>query len=282
MLASRQALASSFNVVGPPSGQEACRPICEPGLGGLPSLEGVEQLLEQFGRQILVGVLEDLHHRRVGARAQALDRLPGEVAIRRQMVRLVVDTPLAHLFQLIGTAQHARRRVAHLDVRLAPDRGELEHRVERGDLVDPDVGHAEHVGHNANGGLGQPVVVLLLRPPQQRDHGGGLLALGILGDRRLRPGQIFRREGKGGGLLGIKSADGHCCSGLAVRSGNLRPSGFARPWQRASLARTYRSISPNTTSSEPRMAETSASMWPRFMKSMACRWAKPGARILQR
>ena len=44
----------------------------------------------------------------------------------------------------------------------------------------------------------------------------------------------------------------------------------------------HRSTSPNTMSSEPRMADTSASMWPRHMKSMAWRWAKPGARILQR
>src|SRR5882757_2250421 len=41
-----------------------------------------------------------------------------------------------------------------------------------------------------------------------------------------------------------------------------------------------RSTSPNTMSSEPRIAETSASRWPRQMKSIACRWAKPGARIL--
>lgn len=32
---------------------------------------------------------------------------------------------------------------------------------------------------------------------------------------------------------------------------------------------TYRSISPKTMSSEPRMAVTSASMWPRVMKSIA-------------
>ena len=31
-------LTMSFNVVGPPTGHEACRPICEPGLGGLPVL----------------------------------------------------------------------------------------------------------------------------------------------------------------------------------------------------------------------------------------------------
>jgi hypothetical protein len=44
----------------------------------------------------------------------------------------------------------------------------------------------------------------------------------------------------------------------------------------------YRSTSPNTMSSEPRMAETSASMWPRVIQSMPARCAKPGARILHR
>src|SRR5258707_14910780 len=43
---------------------------------------------------------------------------------------------------------------------------------------------------------------------------------------------------------------------------------------------THRSTSPNTMSSEPRIAEMSASRWPRLRKSMAWRWAKPGARIL--
>src|SRR3974390_821678 len=38
--------------------------------------------------------------------------------------------------------------------------------------------------------------------------------------------------------------------------------------------RDHRSTSPNTMSSEPRMAETSASRWPRQMKSIACKWAK--------
>src|SRR3981081_1761628 len=44
--------------------------------------------------------------------------------------------------------------------------------------------------------------------------------------------------------------------------------------------RDHRSTSPNTMSSEPRMAETSAKRWPLQMKSIACRWAKTGARIL--
>ncbi len=38
----------------------------------------------------------------------------------------------------------------------------------------------------------------------------------------------------------------------------------------------HRSISPNTMSIEPMIATTSASMWPRHMKSVACRKAKPG------
>lgn len=40
------------------------------------------------------------------------------------------------------------------------------------------------------------------------------------------------------------------------------------------------SASLKTMSMEPRMAEQSASMCPRLGKSMACRRAKPGARIL--
>ena len=42
----------------------------------------------------------------------------------------------------------------------------------------------------------------------------------------------------------------------------------------------HRSISPNTMSSDPMIAETSASMCPRLKKSIACRWANDGARIL--
>jgi hypothetical protein len=42
----------------------------------------------------------------------------------------------------------------------------------------------------------------------------------------------------------------------------------------------HRSISPNTMSSEPMIAETSASMCPRVRKSIACKCANEGARIL--
>src|SRR5450755_5103836 len=46
------------------------------------------------------------------------------------------------------------------------------------------------------------------------------------------------------------------------------------------LEQLHRSTSPNTMSCAPRMAETSASRWPRLSMSIACRCAKPGARIL--
>src|ERR1035437_273334 len=50
--------------------------------------------------------------------------------------------------------------------------------------------------------------------------------------------------------------------------------------ERRPRASAHRSISPNTISSEPMIAETSASMCPRLKKSIACRWANEGARIL--
>ena len=54
------------------------------------------------------------------------------------------------------------------------------------------------------------------------------------------------------------------------------------PWWRYSAAKRdgHRSISPNTMSSEPMIAATSPSMCPRVRKSIACKCAKDGARIL--
>src|SRR5262249_18993531 len=83
---------------------------------------------------------------------------------------------------------------------------------------------------------------------QQRQHRARLPAPRILGDDPLRPLKILGREGEDGGLRDV----------------------------------VHRSISPNTISIEPMIATTSASMWPLDRKSIACRKAKPGARILQR
>ena len=142
-----------FSVVGPPTGADNCRSICGPGFTGLPLGEAVEHLLEAFRGQVLVGVVPDQHHRRVHAGAEALDLLPGEIAVRRDVQRIVVDALVADLEQRLGAAQHARRGAADLDVRLLADRREQEHGVEGRDLERADVRHAEHVGDVPDRGL---------------------------------------------------------------------------------------------------------------------------------
>ena len=195
----------------PPTGAENWRPFCEPGFGVSPRAMASSTFSKVFGREVLVGVAADLHHRRVDAGAEALDLLPGEIAVGGDVELLVVDAPLADLFDLLAAAQQAGRRAAPLDVGLAADRLELEHRVEGRDLEHADLRHAEHLGDVLDRRLRQPAAVLLLRPPQQRDHRRGLAAFRIFGDLALRPVEILRREGE---LLRLqfgrrKAADGH-------------------------------------------------------------------------
>src|ERR1700688_1071158 len=162
---------------------------------------------------------------------------------------LLANHALADFFQLFRAAQHARRRAAKLHIEFA-DRRQVEHGVEGRDFEHADSRHAEEFRGRLDRLLRQPAAGLLLRPPQDRDHGGLLAAFRIFGDLRFGPGQILGREGKARRLLLGKAAHAH------------------------------RSTSPNTISMLPRIAEMSASMWPRHRKSMACKWAKPGARIL--
>ena len=163
--------------------------------GRSPRSKASSSRLEALRRQILVGVLRDLDHRRVHAGAQALDLLPGERAVGGTVMRLVVDAVAADLDQLARPAQHAGRRAADLDMRVRADRLQVEHRVEGRDLEHADQRHVEHVRDALDGRLGDPAL-LLLRPPEQRDHRGGLPARRKLGDLPLRPGTVFGREGK--------------------------------------------------------------------------------------
>src|SRR5262249_23216431 len=85
-----------------------------------------------------------------------------------------------------------------------------------------------------------------------------------------------------GGRPGQELGDGHP-PGFGLRGHSTSIPQFVVFQAPGEPARTtYRSISPNTMSMEPRMADTSASMWPLLRKSMAARCGKPGARILQR
>src|SRR6478672_8832215 len=74
-------------------------PDLRAGFRGMALVETVDHLLEQLRRQVLVGILEDLDHRRVGAGAEALDLLPREVAIGRKLVLVLGDAMLADLLQ---------------------------------------------------------------------------------------------------------------------------------------------------------------------------------------
>src|SRR5262249_58260555 len=109
-------------------------------------------------------------------------------------------------------------------------------------------------GAGGDGASGKQAA-LLRGPPEQRDDRGSRPAGRIFGDLAFGPGAVLRREGK---ALRLKLGRAETTNGH------------------------QRSTSPNTTSSEPRIAATSASMWPRHMASIICRWANDGARILQR
>ena len=128
----------------------------------------IEDAGQRFRREVLVIVGIDLNHRRIHARAQALDLGPRERAVGGDVVFLA-DHAVQDLLQPIGAAQHARRRAAKLHVETS-DRREIEHRVEGRDFEHADLGHAEHLRHRLDRLLRQPAAGLLLRPPQDRDH----------------------------------------------------------------------------------------------------------------
>src|SRR5215475_3029413 len=93
----------------------------------------------------------------------------------------------------------------------AADRLKQEHGVEGCDFKHPDMWHAEEVGDIFDRLAGRPASGLLLSTPENRDHGGGLSALGIFGDLLLRPGKILCREDEALWLLfgRSKAADRH-------------------------------------------------------------------------
>ena len=212
----------------------------------------------QDDREIVVGQIFDeivvhLDHGRVHAGAEALDLRAGEQPILAGLAGPDPDFVADGAEHVANAAQHARRRAAHLEM-VPADRGQVDHRVEGRDLHHADFRHAQPPGDMFDGGLGQPAAVLALGHIEQRQHRARLPAFRIAGDRLFRRPAVLAIEGKAGRLVD----------------------------RRAGRGPAHRSTSPNTISMEPTTAQTSASMWPRDMKSVAWRWAKPGARILQR
>ena len=215
--------------------------------------EIIEDLLELGGVEIFDIVIAirvgELEHRRIGAGAHAFHFNPGELAIAGNFAGLA-NARLADINQIARTAQHAGRGAADLDQMLA-DRGQVEHGVEGDDLIDADIGHFQPFRDGAQGRFGHPALLLLHNPQQGNDS------------RSLACFRIFPKPERNFRLT-------------------LRVEGEAVWLMFGETAYAHRSISPKTTSSDPMIAETSASIWPLFMKSIAARWAKPGARILTR
>ena len=101
-------------------------------------------------------------------------------------------------------------------------------------------GHTQAISHSPQCWLRQPAAILLLYDPQRRDN---------------------RRCTTIGGILLFPPCD--LFFGRIVNT-----KGFVR-FRMMKPTVAQRSISPNTMSSDPRIADTSASMWPRQIWSMA-------------
>ena len=194
-------------------------------------------------------MIVDLHHGGVDAGAEALDLGQRKVTVLRGFAQADAELVAASIAERIRATQPAGRRPAELHV-IAADRLQVQHRVEGGDLVDPDRRHVEQRGDILHHRLGDPATVLALREVEQRQHRARLTTRRVLGDHGIRVGLILGRKGE------------------SLDAGDR-------------LSR-HRSISPNTMSMLARLATASASMWPLLMWSRTWRWAKPGARILQR
>src|SRR3984957_12369152 len=209
--------------------------ILRPGLWKVAGSEAIQHLAEVLLGQIFVSVLPDQHHRRVHAGAKALDFFPAEIAVLGQMKGLVMNPALAHLDDLGGAAQPARRGAADLHMGLLADRLQLEHRVEGRDLERANVGHLQEISHRADRGFGNPAVMLFLDPPQDRYHRRRLATFRIFGDLRPRPSEVFRREREVRGLqfLWCEAADRHVFQSLLSVSHCARRAAFAfRAWIR--------------------------------------------------
>ena len=181
----------------------------------------------------------------VDARPETLDLPQREPAVRAGVAQPDAQRFLAGPDDAVASPEPARRRRADLDHGLA-DGLQVYHRVEGRDLVDAYGRHIQVSGDRVDHLRGQPAPVAPLNEIQNRQDGARLPSFRIPGDDPVGLGQQVPRELEAGARV------------------------------------AHRSISPNTTSSVPMIATTSASMWPRVRKSSAWRCAKPGARILHR
>lgn len=133
-------------------------------------LQSLQQLHSRLGRQVLVVVVIDLHHRSVDTGAQALDLEQAEDLVLGHVATVDPEEFLARLHDLVAAAaaQHARCRRAHLHKVFAHGRAVV-HGVERRHLVHSHRWHLEHPSDFVHDG-DRRESVLALAEVEQRHH----------------------------------------------------------------------------------------------------------------
>ncbi len=160
-------------------------------------LQRLQQRDRRLGRQILIVIVIDLHHRRIDTGAQTLDLHEREQPVLGRLSGVDVEIVLDGLDDGVAAtaAQHAGRGGADLQVELA-DRVPVVHGVEGGHLVDAHGRHlqqARHLVHHRDGGE----AVLALAEVEQRHHGGFFVLRWVAFEDLRDDGLVLRVEFEG-------------------------------------------------------------------------------------
>src|SRR5690606_2221658 len=118
----------------------------------------VDDLTEPLGGQILIVILTDHRHRRLGAGTLTFDLFPTELAIGADRMWLVGNPFAAVCHQILSPANHAGRGAAYLSRSNATSRLQLELTVKRRRFKRADIGHAQHSSDSLGRRTGQPAL----------------------------------------------------------------------------------------------------------------------------
>ena len=240
---------ASSRVVLPPIGIEVLAPVLRPGRRPLAAHQGLEHGLGPGIVDVLVEVVVDPQHRRVGAGAQALELAQEEAAVRRRLADADAER------RPCRRAPRRPSRTASRAWSCRPGPGcarpapcctcRRSWRPRR-----PGSAGCRGTRRRSPGRPRQPAAMLRLRQMQQRQHGA----------LPARPPD---------------SGPGSACASAWFSGVNAKLVDVGRhlaPDLGLAGRRAQRSISPNTMSIEPMIAGTSARVWPLLMKSSASRW----------
>ena len=224
----------------------------------------VHELPHLPGREPLVPVVVDHHHRRAIARAEAFDLDERERAGRIGLARLDPELGAQLLGHPFGAKERARQRTADVQ-HVLPHRLRVEHRVVRHDVLHLR-GRAANLQRNVPHGRRRQISLLGLREVQRIENGGLPLVVRIPRHVLVELGLVLGRVREVSARLGQRAFR---LVELRRRVLHLR-------------MKAHRSQSPMTTSFEPITATTSAIRPPSTSFGSAWIAMNDGARILTR